>query len=165
MLSGKGTGIASCPCILFNPILIKQHKFFTEFASACMVGQVACGAFDYGNRITALAHFDIQMQMPVLLFATQSQKLHESAVTRTFNTDKNSTSWCNGMTRPHMLSTNMRHASEYTGAILGIEPGVPAQTAHILGAMDTSSAIIVLLHNKQLFFLQIIKQANIVRRN
>ena len=63
----------------------------------------------------------------------------------------------------HHSSADFRDTAEHPRPVLGIEAGVAAETAHILGTVHAGCAIAVFLDNEDLFLLQIVEQTDIVR--
>ena len=72
-------------------------------------------------------------------------------------------SWLDQAAAPHRRSADPGNAAQHAGAVLGIEAGVAAQAANVLGAMHTGGAAVILLDDEYLLLFQIVEQADVVR--
>ena len=95
-------------------------------------------------------------------FAASSDKSHECLIAYSFNTNKYSAPWFDRIAATHNDSADTRQPAEYPGAILGIKSGIPTQALNVLCAVYASPTIFTFFYDEKLFFLQIIKDTDIV---
>ena len=127
-----------------------------------MLGKAPTGFLDNRDGIAAGPELDVQVQVPARRITQVSEELRKGALALSFDTDEDNLPLRDRPTPTHLLSTNLGNAAENAGAVLGVEPRVATQAAHVLRAVDARRAIARLLDDKELFLLQIVQQTHVV---
>ena len=121
--------------------------------------------FDDGQRISTISDLDLKVDSNTGVGATMLYKSREASFTQSFGANKNSPLGDNPGTAAHFGSPDIRNSAKYTCSIFWIQTSVATQPCHVLGAVNVGNAVRVLFNDKNLLFLQVIEQSNVMRRN
>lgn len=136
---------------------VQQYQAVTDIPSAGMSRQVASGFLDDGYGVAAASRRDLQIQVQTFPVATKLNELREGPIVLPFYPDKDDSPGFDQPASGHRLSSDFRETAEYPGPVLGVETGVTAEAAHVLGTVYLGRAVAVLLDDEDLLFLQVVE--------
>ena len=113
--------------------------------------------------VAAVSRLDGHMQVSALFVATDSEKLRKGPVVLSLDPDEDDSSGLDQRSAAvHCFSADLRETTQHPRSILGIQAGVTAKAAHVLGAVYAGSAVTVLFGDEHFLLLQIVKQTDVV---
>ena len=96
--------------------------------------------------------------MQACFIAKVLKKTRKGTLAPPFTSDEDSPAWLNQPSATaHRVLTDFRKAAQHTGAVLGVEPRITPQPAHVLCGMYASCAVRAFFSNEEFFLFQIVE--------
>ena len=110
--------------VLREAVFVQQNKSLAIFPGVRLPFEITHRVCDDRQRITAVSGFDLKVDPNACVCATSLDELCEASFAQPFGTHENGPPGIDPDTAPHLTSTQIRDAAEYTCSILGIQTGV-----------------------------------------